>query len=82
MNNSIQALEALLESIAHARWPEYLTELECVSDDSLTALREAIEVLKLRESGQLVRVSPKELCEHGRGLTDYCEPCGRINGGG
>ena len=20
-------------------------------------------------------------CEHGRGFTEYCEPCGRINGG-
>ena len=20
-------------------------------------------------------------CEHGRGLTDFCEPCGRVNGG-
>ncbi len=20
-------------------------------------------------------------CEHGKGLTDYCQPCGRINGG-
>jgi hypothetical protein len=22
-----------------------------------------------------------ELCEHGKGLTDYCAPCGRVNGG-
>jgi hypothetical protein len=21
------------------------------------------------------------LCEHGRGPTDYCQPCGRINAG-
>lgn len=21
-------------------------------------------------------------CQHGAGMTDYCEPCGRINGGG
>ena len=20
-------------------------------------------------------------CEHGRGVNDYCEPCGRVNGG-
>ena len=20
-------------------------------------------------------------CKHGKGLTDYCEPCGRVNGG-
>jgi len=20
-------------------------------------------------------------CEHGKGMTDYCEPCGRIHGG-
>lgn len=24
---------------------------------------------------------PKELCSHGKGLTEYCEPCGRIHGG-
>ena len=22
-----------------------------------------------------------EYCEHGKGLNDYCEPCGRVNGG-
>jgi hypothetical protein len=22
------------------------------------------------------------LCPHSQGLTDYCEPCGRVNGGG
>jgi hypothetical protein len=21
-------------------------------------------------------------CEHGKGMTDYCQPCGRIHGGG
>lgn len=24
----------------------------------------------------------EKLCEHGKGITDYCEPCGRVNGGG
>lgn len=23
-----------------------------------------------------------ETCDHGQGVTDYCLPCGRINGGG
>ena len=23
----------------------------------------------------------EEICEHGKGMTDYCEPCGRVNGG-
>lgn len=23
----------------------------------------------------------KEVCEHGKGMNDYCEPCGRVNGG-
>jgi hypothetical protein len=23
-----------------------------------------------------------DVCEHGRGMTDYCQPCGRVNGGG
>ena len=27
------------------------------------------------------RLVPR-LCEHGRSLKDYCEPCGRINSGG
>lgn len=22
---------------------------------------------------------PKDLCEHDKGINDYCEPCGRIN---
>ena len=22
-----------------------------------------------------------ETCEHGKGMSDYCEPCGRVNGG-
>ncbi len=22
------------------------------------------------------------LCPHGQGITDYCQPCGRVNGGG
>lgn len=26
-------------------------------------------------------VSTRLECEHGKGMTDYCEPCGRINGG-
>ena len=26
--------------------------------------------------------SQHKVCIHGRGLTDYCEPCGRINGEG
>lgn len=24
----------------------------------------------------------KKVCEHGKGLTDYCLSCGRVNGGG
>jgi len=27
-------------------------------------------------------LAEKEVCEHGEGLTDYCLPCGRVNGGG
>ena len=27
-------------------------------------------------------VKSHETCEHGKGLTDYCQPCGRIHGGG
>lgn len=29
------------------------------------------------------RVEAKALlCDHGKGPSDYCEPCGRVNGGG
>lgn len=27
-------------------------------------------------------LSRRQVCEHGQGLTDYCQPCGRVNGGG
>lgn len=27
-------------------------------------------------------LSRGRVCEHGQGLTDYCQPCGRVNGGG
>lgn len=27
-------------------------------------------------------ITPLQVCEHGQGITDYCQPCGRINGGG
>ena len=28
------------------------------------------------------RLTKPEVCSHGKGLTDYCEPCGRIHGEG
>jgi len=28
-----------------------------------------------------LEVAMGDVCEHGKGLTDYCEPCGRIHGG-
>jgi len=28
-----------------------------------------------------LRKPPEDKCKHGKGLTDFCEPCGRINGG-
>ena len=35
-------------------------------------------------SGPCLIIDPEAniQCEHGKGLTDYCEPCGRIDGGG
>jgi hypothetical protein len=28
----------------------------------------------------LPQTEPRDTCEHGRGMTDYCLPCGRVNG--
>jgi hypothetical protein len=35
---------------------------------------------ELDGSGSLI-MAPASKCKHGKGLNDYCEPCGRIHGG-
>jgi len=40
------------------------------------------EAEKLRLKKELTSQLLAEKCEHGKGLTDYCEPCGRINSNG
>lgn len=32
--------------------------------------------------GWCVTLHGQKVCAHGKGFTDYCQPCGRINGGG
>lgn len=46
-------------------------------------------VFYLDDEGQLspIEFAPNafdhmETCEHGKGMTDFCDPCGRVNGGG
>ena len=63
--NHIKALEALLKAADFegiAGQPRYLFDmgLSRATLKTLPAIREAIEVLKLRESGQLVRVPPSQ----------------------
>ena len=73
MTNHIQALEALLEAAKHRTICKDMNNQTFIYQHRLRiaeakvlsttfsiepALREAIEVLKLRESGQLVRVPP------------------------
>lgn len=36
---------------------------------------------KLHELGKVMR-DGLDMCGHGRSMTEYCEPCGRVNGGG
>jgi len=33
------------------------------------------------EASSLLEAAISETCEHGKGKSDYCEPCGRIHGG-
>jgi malate synthase len=37
---------------------------------------------RIVEEKQSKALAGDTTCEHGKGKTDYCEPCGRINGGG
>jgi DNA repair exonuclease SbcCD ATPase subunit len=61
--------EALENVIAQARKMPY-----CHDDQAQKRLDFAIQ--------QAERLIGDTKCEHGKGLTDYCEPCGRIHGGG
>jgi len=46
-----------------------------------TAQMETVEVEELVEEMRLIERRKNQICVHGKGLTDYCEPCGRIHGG-
>ena len=47
------------------------------------AYNELADLWKLAQRDYTVRVNNyfREHCEHGKGVNDYCEPCGRANGG-
>ena len=46
----------------------------------LERLKKITEVESSGIMGQAVFFKSKDLqCEHGKGITEYCEPCGRIN---
>ncbi len=42
-----------------------------MDEESQQAFQDEIDIALLYEK--------PVVCEHGRGLTDYCEPCGRIH---
>ena len=46
-----------------------------------TAQMETVELEELLEEMRLIEKRKNQICVHGKGLTDYCEPCGRIHGG-
>jgi hypothetical protein len=50
--------------------------LTAMSGSIMRHVVEGIQALAALNRGE------PEICQHGNGLTDYCEPCGRINGGG
>ncbi len=39
-----------------------------------------LELITGMIEGRPVTVTPIKYCKHGKALTDYCEPCGRIHG--
>lgn len=54
--------------------------------DKLSGIHKACE--ELEAEGKIARQMDEpdyvlwvEACEHGKGINDYCEPCGRVNGG-
>ena len=63
-----KTVEACLAAMDNIDWDSEIEEGE-----SLRMVRQAVE-LEIKGVGGV--------CEHGKGLTDYCEPCGRIHGGG
>ena len=69
------------------------SEIQSLQSDN-TKLRELLKAAYYylpHDSGLAVKIGnaiddeahkEADKCEHGKGLTDYCQPCGRINGGG
>lgn len=45
--------------------------------DSATETEESMEAAVRK----LALAATRKECEHGKGLTDYCQPCGRVNNG-
>jgi len=39
------------------------------------------QVLNTSDAAKISKDEMPKSCSHGKGLNDYCEPCGRINGG-
>lgn len=63
-----KTVEKCLAAMDNIDWDSEIEEGE-----SLRMVRQAVEI-EIKGVGGV--------CEHGKGLTDYCEPCGRIHGGG
>ena len=62
---------------------ENKTDIVC--DFSRVEIEYLIEILQEAQGQLLGRMTGEEqerwvdLCEHGKGMADYCEPCGRIH---
>ncbi len=51
--------------------------------DSREVAEQAVKtVLKWGIDIVSAEIMEEEKCEHGKAMNDYCEPCGRIHGGG
>lgn len=74
---------ALEEAAPEAPHPDYVQHIVFEGCDCVVLAPEDYEALYIRA----LRTGPanaqeQQVCEHGKGITDYCQPCGRINGGG